>query len=163
VNKSPNGWAKIEADGGKLTGNISSQPITLTPVEPWKFLAEGRLLDAAVIQFERDPGGKVVAFTAMGQKFSRIDPSAVPDTPPLWTEFTGNYGPAFIPLVVSLRHGHLYALIENELDYRLIPASRHVFVCPPGMYRAEHVVFLTGPEGKVHGVRIANMYLRRQS
>jgi len=52
-------------------------------------------------------------------------------------------------------------MIENELDYRLIPASRQVFVCPPGMYREEHLVFLTDTEGKVHGASIANMYLRR--
>ena len=74
----------------------------------------------------------------------------------------GVYGPSFIPLVISIRHGHLYALIENELDYRLIPSSRHVFVCPPGMYREEHLVFLTDADGKVHGATIANMYLLRR-
>ncbi len=155
-------WAKIEAAGGKLTGNLSGQRITLTPVEPLKFLAEGRLMNAAVVQFERGPDGKAVAFTAMDQKFSPIDPSQSPEVPPAWSEFTGSYGPTFIPLVVSIRHGHLYAMVENELDYRLIPASRNVFVCPPGMYREEYVVFLTGPEEKVHGVSIANMVLPRR-
>jgi hypothetical protein len=134
----------------------------MTPVEPQKFLADGRLMNAATIQFERGSDGKVVAFTAMDQKFSRVDPNRSFETPPAWAEFTGIYGPAFIPLVIGVRHGHLYAMVENELDYRLIPAARNVFVCPQGMYREEYVIFVTGPDGKVHGVSIANMYLPRR-
>jgi CubicO group peptidase (beta-lactamase class C family) len=160
--ESPSHWAKIEAAGGKLTGDIAGQKITLTPVEPLKFLADGRLMNSAPIQFERSPDGKVVAFTAMDQKFSRVDPGRSCDAPPAWSEFIGSYGAAYIPLVVSIRHGHLYAMVENELDYRLIPAARNVFVCPPGMYREEYVVFHTGADGKVHEVSIANMSLPRQ-
>jgi hypothetical protein len=160
--ESPSHWARIDATGGKLTGDIAGQKIALTSVEPLKFLADGRLMNAATIQFERGADGKVAAFTAMDQKFSRVDPSRPANVPPAWAEFTGSYGPDHIPLVVSIRHGHLYAMIENELDYRLIPAARNVFVCPPGMYREEYVVFLAGPNGKVHGVSVANMYLPRR-
>jgi serine beta-lactamase-like protein LACTB len=160
--ESPSHWAKIEAAGGKLTGDIAGQKITMTPVEPLKFIADGRLMNAAAIQFERGPDGKILAFTTMDQKFVRFDPTRSPAVSPSWAEFVGCYGPAFIPLVISVRHGHLYAMVENELDYRLIPAARNVFVCPQGMYREEFVVFLTGPDGKVHGVSFANMYLRRR-
>ena len=58
--------------------------------------------------------------------------------------------------------GHLYALIENEFDYRLIPVSRNVFVCPPGMYAEEQLVFLTSADEKVQGVTLANMHLPRR-
>ena len=46
--------------------------------------------------------------------------------PPAWLQYVGGYGPAFIPLVVSIHHGHLYALIENEYDYRLMPTQQQV-------------------------------------
>ena len=195
--ESPSHWAEIEVVHGKLVGNIAGQPITLTPVAkspesgdcpnfrisengtvPFNvsFLADSRLLNSSPVEFECDAAGKVVAFTAMAQKFTRVDegdspifadakigtvPSAA-DVPPLWSQYVGVYGPPFIPLAISIRHGHLYAMIENELDYRLIPASRQVFVCPPGMYRQEHLVFLTDAEGKVRGASIAGMYLRRR-
>jgi len=161
-------WARISVTpDGKLVGNLSTQWVELTPVGPLKFLADGRMFDAAPVEFQRDGQGKVVAFTAMEQKFSRVasgdskTPDASADVPPAWAAYTGVYGPNFIPLVVSIRHGHLYATVENELDYRLIPAGRGVFVCPPGMYREEYVVFLSSPEGRVHGVSFGNMYLRR--
>ena len=168
--ESPCLWATIEVVRGELAGNISGQPITLTPVAVAPkseaaistFLADGRELNSSPVEFERDAAGKVVALTAMGQRFTRVDPDAANDVPPLWLQYTGVYGPTSIPLVISIRHGHLYALIENELDYRLIPSSRQVFVCPPGMYREEHLVFLADAEGKVHGASVANMCLRRR-
>ena len=39
-------------------------------------------------------------------------------------------GRSFIPLVVSIRHGHLYAMTENLADYRLTPVNRNVFAMP---------------------------------
>ena len=122
----------------------------LVPVEPLKFLGDGRALGSAPFEFQRDAHGTAVAFTAMNQKFTRVDPGAVPDVPPAWARYTGVYGPAFIPLVISIRHGHLYAMIENELDYRMIPATQ-TFRCPPGMYREEHVVFLNAPMERYTG------------
>jgi CubicO group peptidase (beta-lactamase class C family) len=163
-------WAKIEIVQGRLAGNISSQPIALTPVAvspgsvatATTFLADGRLLNSAPVKFTHDAAGNPLGFTAMAQKFSRVDVNAVPEVPPLWSQYVGVYGSPFIPLVISIRHGHLYALIENELDYRLTPSSRHVFVCPAGMYRDEQLVFLTDAKDNVHGVCIANQYLPRQ-
>ena len=60
---------------------------------------------------------------------------------PAWQALVGSYGPAFIPLVVSIRHGHLYGSVENEYDYRLTPVNRVTFNLPPGMYSDEQVVF----------------------
>ncbi len=71
-------------------------------------------------------------------------------------------GPDFIPLIVSERHGHLYAMTENMVDYRLTPLNRHVCTLPPGMYVNEQIVFLTGPEGRAHAVNFASMILPRR-
>lgn len=172
--ESPSHWARIDVVGGKLVGNIGGQPIELTPLatpessEPEKtpaaaFVANGRLLDSATIKFDRDAAGQGIAFRAIEQKFTRVDPRAAPPVAPLWSEFTGSYGSDFIPLVISVRHGHLYALIENEYDYRLIPMSRNVFRCPSGMYDEEQIVFHPGTDGRIHGVSIANMYLKRRA
>jgi CubicO group peptidase (beta-lactamase class C family) len=171
--ESPSHWARIELVDGKLVGNIGGQPIELTPrgtsadADPEKnlvtaFMANGRLLDDSPVQFDRDSTGQGTAFHAIEQKFTRVDPHAAPPIPPSWSDFKGVYGSDFIPLVISIRHGHLYALIENEYDYRLIPESRNVFRCPPGMYHEESIVFMPDRDGKIHGASIANMYLKRK-
>jgi CubicO group peptidase (beta-lactamase class C family) len=171
--ESPSNWARIDVVAGKLVGNIGGQPIELTPrgtptgAAPDKstvtaFVANGRLLDDAPINFDRDSSGQGIAFHAIEQKFTRLDPRAIPPIPPSWSEFTGVYGSDFIPLVISVRHGHLYASIENEYDYRLMPVSRNAFRCPPGMYNEEPLLFLPDANGKTHGASIANMYLMRR-
>ena len=75
----------------------------------------------------------------------------------------GSYGPPYIPLVIAIRHGHLYATLENEYDYRLTPENRVSFALPPGMYADERIVFQLDPSGKVAGAILANMYLPRRS
>ena len=171
--ESPSHWARIDVVGGKLVGNMGGQPIELSPrgappgAEPDKspvtaFVANGRLLDDAPISFDRDSSGQGIAFHAIEQKFTRLDHHAIPTIPPSWSEFTGVYGSDFIPLVISVRYGHLYASIENEYDYRLIPVSRNAFLCPPGMYNEEPLLFLSDANGKIHGANIANMYLMRR-
>jgi serine beta-lactamase-like protein LACTB len=178
-------WAKIDIVDGRLVGAISGQSVSLTPIAPLKFLADGRMSNAVEILFERgDAGqivgftaqldrvplekrpegsadGKVSGFTALGQKFVRVDPKAVPDAAPAWADYAGSYGLTFVPLVVRVHHGHLYALIENEYEYRLIPESQNVFRFPPGMYWQEKLVFHIDPQGKVLGATLANMYLKR--
>lgn len=72
--ESPNYWAKIELSDNGLIGNISGQKITLTAVEKLRFLAEGRLFDSVPVQFDRDATGKIISFTALSQKFARVDP-----------------------------------------------------------------------------------------
>jgi hypothetical protein len=73
----------------------------------------------------------------------------------------GRYGESFIPLVISIRHNHLWATVENEYDYRLTPLNRWTFNLPPGMYADEQVVFQGDERGNVTGVVMANQYLKR--
>jgi len=165
-----------------LEMNLSGQQMTLAPVEPLQFEANGRLAWDAPVTFERDAAGKVTGFSALGQKFHRVagwgeatDEPAREDArparatarraeasiPPEWKRFLGVYGPNFIPLIISTRHGHLYAMVENEYDNRLTPLNRTVFKMPPGMYVDEQIVFQTDARGRVHTAVLANMPLPR--
>jgi CubicO group peptidase (beta-lactamase class C family) len=154
-------WAALEVKDGCLVANISGQPTTLTPVEPLRFLADSRLNDAVPVVFERDAAGRVTGFTMGSQQFTRV-PADARDIPREWRAYLGSFGPDFIPLVASARHGHLYAMTENMVDYRLTPLNRHVFGLPPGLYVDEHLVFLADRRGKPHSVNLANMVLRRR-
>ena len=153
-------WAKVEKSNGKLQLNLSSQQLELTNVGHHKYLARGRIMNRVPIEFKEEAGA--FGFSLAGQEFKRVDPSKVPVAPEAWKGFEGRYGHPFIPLVISIRHGHLYALAENEYDYRLIPVNRVTFRMPPGMYDEEHAVFQTDEKGKVMGVMFANMYLPRR-
>lgn len=152
-------WAKLEVNGGKLRANIASQELDFTPVGPMKFRADGRFAHNGPVEFSRDASGQV-SFTALGQKFSPA-PSKPPPIPPAWQKFLGSYGPKFIPAVVSVRHGHLYVMTENMVDYRLRPVNRTTFAFPPGLYTDEHLVFNVDATGKARSVVLANMELKR--
>ena len=95
------------------------------------------------------------------QKFQRVTlPTG--EIPASWRPFLGSYGPEFIPLIVSARHGHLYAMTENMADYRLRPVSEHIFSMPAGLYLDEYLVFMVDGEGWPRGACLANMYLPRR-
>lgn len=157
-------WAQIESGEGDdgLTMTLSRQRLRLSPDGPWRFRANGRLSDDAEVQFERGPDGAVVGFTGFGQTFRRVSAGEGVSVPEVWRRYVGAYGPAFIPLRVSIRNGHLYAMTENEYDYRLRPLNRTVFQMPPGLYEGEHLVFQRNRSGRVYGVLLANMPLRRR-
>lgn len=152
-------WAKIEVNGDKLRANIASQELDFTPVGPTKFRADGRFAHNSPVEFSRDDTSRV-SFTALGQKFSPA-PSKPPPIPSAWSKFLGSYGPKFIPAVVSVRHGHLYVMTENMVDYRLTPLNRTTFAFPPGLYTDEHLVFNVDATGKARSVILANMELKR--
>lgn len=154
-------WAKLEVKGGHFVADVSGQPTRLTPVEPLRFLADSRVNDAVPVVFARNAQGHVTGFTMGLQQFTRA-PQSTQDVPCEWRAYFGSYGPAFIPLVVSAHHGHLYAMTENMADYRLTPLNRQVFAFPPGLYVDEHLVFLTDRRGKPHSVNLANMILPRR-
>lgn len=155
-------WARVErGPGGSLRVTVSRQVLDLVPDGPWVYRGTGRLSDRAEFRFTREAEVGVTGFTALGQVFHRVAPDRVPDVPEAWREYLGSYGPRFIPLRVSVRHGHLYAMTENEYDYRLHPVNRTVFRMPPGLYEGEHLVFQRDRAGRVHGVLLANMPLRR--
>lgn len=155
-------WAKIEIKNGKLHLNISSQPLELTALQPLRCLADGAFSHRAPVVFTADASGKAAGFTAMNQRFQRV-PDSPPPAPESWKPLLGVYGPDFIPLIVSIRHGRLYAMTENMVDYRLTPVNRQVFALPAGMYADEHLVFNFDPAGNVVGANLANMILRRIS
>ena len=154
-------WARIEVVDGRLNANISGQPMTLTAVKPMEFVADGRYVHRAPITFTNGSLGRAIAFAALGQNFERVDPQAIVEIPATWKKYLGSYGPKFIPLIVSARHGHLYAMTENMLDYRLTPLNRTVFNMPPGLYTDEQLIFQLDKQGRVHGVILANMTLKR--
>ncbi len=110
------------------------------------------------MDIESDATGQVTGFTMGPQKFLRLPPSR-PDIPGPWRSYLGSFGPPFIPLVVSARHGRLYAMTENAADYRLTPVNRRVFAFPPGLYSDEHLVFLAQGREQTRKVDMANMML----
>ncbi|MBI2946299.1 MAG: beta-lactamase family protein [Verrucomicrobia bacterium] len=155
-------WAKIEPNGDELRANISHQRLELRPLGGLRFEGEGRLAHQSPFVFQRNSDGQATGFTALGQNFRRVDPKSGQEMPPAWKKFLGSYGPSFIPLIVSARHGHLYAMTENEFDYRLTPLNQTVFKMPPGLYIDEQLVFQLDANGKVHSAVLANMTLRRR-
>jgi hypothetical protein len=97
----------------------------------------------------------------LNQTCRRVDPRTPREIPGAWKDFLGAYGPEFIPLIISVKHGHLYAMTENMYDYRLTPLNRVVFKMPPGMYVDEQLVFLRDEAGRVPTALFANMPLKR--
>lgn len=160
--ESPNFWARVEIKDGRLAACISGQEIALTPVEPLRCLMNSRVDDNAPLVFEHDGAGKITAFTARSQRFARVEPGAATNIPVAWRAYLGSYGPAFIPVVISIRHGHLYAMTENMDDYRLTPVNYQVFAMPAGLYTDEHLVFLADGPGKPRAINLANMILKRR-
>lgn len=156
--ESPSYWANVRVQDGRLVVVMSGQPVKLTPVGSLRFLADSRMHDATPVVFERDGAGEVEGFTLGGQRFTRV-PATPPEIPREWRAYLGAYGPRFIPLVISERHGHLYAMTENMVDYRLRPVNRQVFAMPPGLYEDEQLVVLTDRRGRPHSVNLANMIL----
>jgi hypothetical protein len=126
-----------------------------------KFTADSRIEDATSVTFKRDAAGTITGFTMGAQRFERV-PASPPPLPKEWRSCLGSYGPKFIPLIITERHGHLYAMTENMVDYRLTPVNRNVCLLPPGMYVDEQVVFLTGKNGRVHSINFANMIFPRR-
>lgn len=155
-------WASLKVDGDKLVGTLSGQPLTFRATGPHKLLARGRMMNDAPFEFEALADGAIQGFTAAGQEFTRVA-AETPPIPAAWKELVGAYGPEFIPLVVSVRNGHLYGAIENEYEYRLKPIDRVTFALPPGMYTDEQLIFQIDAAGKPIGAILANQYLSRRA
>jgi CubicO group peptidase (beta-lactamase class C family) len=159
--ESPSFWARLAIEEGRLIADISGQPTKFRAVEPLRFLADSALYNSAPVMFERAPSGVVTGFRLAGQDYARVPKNPAP-APPEWRRYFGSYGPSFIPLVVSERHGHLYAMTENMVDYRLTPVNQYVFELPPGMYVNEHLVFFPDNDGRPRSVSLAGMILKRR-
>lgn len=154
-------WARLWLRDGLLIGDISSQPTRFTATESNRFFADSALFNSAPATFERDATGAVTGFSLGGQKFARVPPNPRP-IPKEWRAYLGSYGPSFIPLVISERRGHLYAMTENMVDYRLTPVNTYTFELPPGMYINEEIVFFPDSRGKPHALSLAGMVLKRR-
>jgi CubicO group peptidase (beta-lactamase class C family) len=154
-------WARLEVRDGRLVGDISGQPTKFTAEGDLRFAAHSRIEDATPVTFTRDGGAAVTGFAMGAQRFERV-PARPVALPPEWRAVLGSYGLKVIPIVVSERHGHLYAMTENMVDYRMTPVNRHVCALPPGMYVDEQAVFLTDKKGRVHGLNFANMFFPRR-
>ena len=144
----------------QLRANISGQPMTLRPIGQNSFEANGRFIFRGKFEFKRHEDGRVVGFRGLGQDFSSVEVNKEAN-PDQWQRFLGSYGPEFIPLVISNRHGHLYAMTENMVDYRLTPVTATLFAMPEGLYADEYLVFELDATGNVHAATLANMTLRR--
>lgn len=156
-------WAELRYDDGQLLADLSGQKLVVKQSADGELVFDGRWKDNSPIELWRDDNGSVTSFKSGGQTYGRVDPDAIPEVPKAWQEFLGSYGPEFIPLVVSVKHGHLYAMTENMVDYRLRPINRTVFKMCPGMYEDEELVFQPGPLGRVHTAMLAGMELPRTS
>lgn len=72
-------------------------------------------------------GGSAFADAETG----KVDPAKCPPAPRDWETYVGSRGPDFIPLILFLRNGSLYCLLENEFAYRWKPINRVSFPLPP--------------------------------
>lgn len=159
--ESPAHWARLEVRDGRLAGNLSGQPTRFTARSELEFTADSRIEDAAPVTFLRGEAGVITGFQLGDQEYRRVAPHP-PPLPAEWRGLTGTYGPAIIPVIIHERHGHLYAMTENMVDYRLTPVNRHAWALPAGMYVDEQIVFLPGPDGRIDRIDFANMILRRR-
>ncbi len=154
-------WAELTYEDGRLLADISGQEFVVQQSEEGDLVLDGRGKNNSSVQLQRDDDGIVTGFESGGQTYRRVNPDAVTEIPAGWQKFLGSYGPKFIPLVISVKHGHLYAMTENMVDYRLTPMNRTVFKMCPGMYEDEELVFHVGPLGRVQRAVLAGMELPR--
>lgn len=152
-------WAKLEIKNGQLVGNISGQHTTFKPVGDMSFIANSRITNNATAHFIK-MDDHITGFTMSGQTYGRVKNNP-PPLSPHWRKVLGKYGDPLIPLIITERHGHLYVMTENMVDYRLVPVNQHVCALPPGMYIKEHVVFLPDEDGYIHTIDYANMIFKR--
>ena len=156
-------WADLRYEEGRLLADISGQKLEVRQSAEDELVLDGRWKYDSSIEVQRDEKGAVTGFSSGGQTYRRVDSGALKEIPSGWQRFLGSYGPEFIPLVISAKHGHLYAMTENMVDYRLTPLNRTVFNMPPGMYESEELVFQVSPVGRVHTAVLAGMELRRRN
>ena len=141
-------WARLEVQDGELTGLISGQLTRFRQRTELSFTGHSRIEEAVPVLFEQDSVGRISGFQYGLQSFKRVADAATGPIPREWGQLLGAYGPDFIPVIVTQRHSHLYAMTENMVDYRLDPAE------PPGLGPAAGPLhgrtrrFHPGPAGK---------------
>jgi CubicO group peptidase (beta-lactamase class C family) len=160
--ESPRFWAEVKMNGSNLELNLSGQVCELKPLSETEFVVENKMIYDGRLTFEKDEAGAVKLMRyGRAEEFTRVDPAQVTKAPAAWQGYVGKYGKSFIPVIVSIRHGHLYAFIENEYDYRLTPVSDTVFNIAPGMYEGQQLEFKPGADGKVDRIVMAYVEFER--
>jgi CubicO group peptidase (beta-lactamase class C family) len=149
-------WAEVEERDGKLHINYSGQKADMQAVGDNEFSVIGRGF-AGRIAFTVAEDGSVSGFKVGAMDFVRIDPNAVYDYPDAWDKLVGAYGPDFIPALVSVKYGHLYAFMENVFDYRLEQVSDTVYKFNYGLYEGENLEFFLAPDGTVERIVMAHV------
>lgn len=153
-------WAKLEVRNGQLVGDLSGQPTRFRTVAENRFLTNSRITFDGPVTFETKDGGPITGFRSGNQFYRRVgNETPIPDS---WRNHLGSYGHAFIPLIVTERHGHFYVMTENMVDYRLTPVNSHTFALPPGMYVNEHLVFLSAAAGPTPRIDFCSMFFNRR-
>jgi CubicO group peptidase (beta-lactamase class C family) len=152
-------WAHLEVADGKLVGNISGQPARFSPLSNTSFLVNSRIDADVTATFDQGESGEIKGFKLGMQQFSRVTTQDA--APASWKHLVGGYGPAFIPLIVTTRNGHLYVMTENMVDYRLKPVTRQTFQMPLGMYTDEYLEFQGDPAQAATAVALGNMRFTR--
>lgn len=154
-------WANLKVADGRLIATVSGQMMDVTPVSPSGFVMNGKRANNSKVEFTPGESQRDDVLKMLNQDFHRVDPDNVQPIPEPWKKFLGSYGPKYIPLVISQRNGHLYAMTENIFDYRLTPVTDTVFAMPPGLYTDEYLVIQLGRDGEPYGVIMANIPLGR--
>ncbi len=156
-------WATLVCRDGQLLADLSGQKLVVRQSAEGDLVFDGRWKHNSPIQVLRDADGNVTGLESDSQTFRRVNANEKPQTPAAWQRLVGSYGPRFIPLVISVRHGHLYAMTENMVDYRLTPLNRVVFEMPKGLYEDEELVFQLDADGRVRSALLAGMLLPRNT
>lgn len=159
--ESPSLWAHFAMQGGKLKGEISGQEVIVESNGADLATVESRWHHQARLEIRKQPNGRVSGFLLDGEEFVRVAPD-VGQMPQPWWRLLGSYGPEWAPIVITERHGHLYAMTENLLDYRLTPVNRNVCAISAGLYADEQLIFLTDANDEVKAINFANMILSRR-
>lgn len=151
-------WTKITSSENGLVFNFSGLPGWLYPTAKDEFVASGPDIFDTKVTFARDDKGGISGFEFRGQGFSVVG-LETPAAPDHWENLTGVYGPDYLPIIVTIKYGHLYAFIEYLNDYRLIPVegSDTIFDLKVGLYDGEQLEFKLSPDGTVEGIVLAGM------
>ena len=163
------GTSRIElrVQDGHAVIVVEGHPVRLTASGDDAFITRDRLLEGSPVALERGPGGGVTAVTFDKVRFAAFDPSKAPPTPAGWEAFTGDFGPTYLPVKVSVREGRLVAECET-FEYEPVPreggqaGGDPEFVFPRGtMYEDEVLRFHRGADGKAAAISLGTMRFER--
>jgi serine beta-lactamase-like protein LACTB len=155
--------SRIELAGGGLHPLLvwNGYPVRLVAVGPDAFITRDRLMDGNRIGLERDAGGGIAAVEVDGRRFLAFDPSSAPPAPASWERFTGDYGPSYLPVRISLRDGRLVAECET-FEYEPAPLEDGSFRFPRGTMYEDEVLRFEGDGPRAAALTLGTMRFQRR-